>query len=107
MSERIRVQIISEANLIDALKASTTTQAEFTSHDLPDSDQNFGLVEAAAVIAVATSAAKLAEIIVRIYKEIKNDSIEVTIKTAKGALTVKGQQAKTVEALLHQFKEIS
>ena len=107
MSGPVRVQLISESTLIGALKDAKTPELDLTDHQLPDSDQNFGLVEAAAVIVIATSIAKLIHAVVKVYNEINDDNLEVTIKTVKGAITVKGKRARNVEDLIEQFQDVT
>ena len=107
MSRPVRVQIISESSFVDAIKGVNTPEIDVADHQLPDSDQNFGLVEAAAVIAIATSIAELIHVVVKVYNEINDDNLEVTIKTAKGAITVKGKRARNVEDLMEQFENVT
>ncbi|MGB3407047.1 MAG: hypothetical protein WBA67_06090 [Jannaschia sp.] len=107
MSDDIRVQIIADAALIAALKAAETTpDVELSDHALPESDQNFGLVEAAAVVAFATSVAKLAELLVKVYRDLNDDAIEVTVKTAQSTVTVKGAKARNVQQLIGELTDM-
>lgn len=103
-AQMIRAQVTSEAKLITELKTSADGM-EISDHALPESDQNFGLVEAAAVVALATSVAKLAEVLVKVYKDINDDNLEVTIKTAGKSLTVKGKTMRNVTALIDEFQQ--
>ena len=104
MSDKIRVQIISEPTMVHALKDNSSAKVSFTDHELPESDLNFGLAEVAALVALATSMAELAELLVKVYNDINNDEIEVTVKTVKGTITVKGKDAREVDAILRQLQ---
>lgn len=106
MTSQIRVQIISEATLAHALKENASSEVSFIDHDLVDNDLHFGLVEVAAIVALATSMAKLAEILVRIYKDLTDDDLEVVVKTANGEIIVKGKDFETVETLMKRLKEV-
>lgn len=105
MSSPVRLQIISESTFVDALKDAKTPELDLTDHQLPDSDQNFGLVETAAVIAIITSIAELAHLLVKTYNDINNDNLEVTIKTVKGAITVKGIKARNFEYWMKKLQD--
>lgn len=107
MSDKIRVQIISEPRMVHALKNNSSAQVRLSDHELPESDLNFGLAEVAALVALAASIAELAELLVKVYNEINNDEIEVTLKTAKGTMTVKSKDAREVDAVLRQFQHIT
>ena len=107
MSDPVRVQIISESTFVDTLKKANAPNLDLTDHQLPDSDQNFGFAEAAAVIALVTSITELIHVLVKVYKEINDDNLEVTIKTVDEVITVKGRQARNVDYLMKQFQNVT
>jgi len=100
-----RFQIITESRFIKELNdIAAQNHVRTEPHELPNTDQNFGLVEATAVIAFVYSVAELAELIVKVWKSTKS-STKVTIKTPKGEITVQGDSYKTTEQLVSEFKK--
>lgn len=107
MSASIRLQIISERNFIEELKQNKSSELIISDHQLPNSDQNFGLVETAAVIAIAKSLADLAHVLVKIYNEINNNNMEIKIKTATETINVTGIDARNFEFLMKKLSQKS
>lgn len=107
MTGQIRVQVISDAPLVQALKEKAIPEVSFTDHNLQDNDQHVGLVEVAAVVALATSIAKLAEILVKVYKELRSEDPEITLRSANGVVTIKGRDLEQIEVLMERLKQIS
>lgn len=106
MTDSIRVQVIAEKTFIAELKeAGKMDWEKVEDHTLPDTDQHFGIAEAAAIIVVVHSVAKLAETIVKVWKGTKIRSA-VTIKTPKGSITIESDDNKIVEDLIEELRPI-
>lgn len=100
-----RFQIITESSFVHALEAIAADDKIRTDpHELHDTDQNFGLAEATAVIAFVYSIAELADLIMKVWKATKR-STRVTIKTPKGEITVEGDSYGSTEELILQLKK--
>lgn len=100
----MRIELKSDTQTIAAIKSAAEAGAMATEdRDVAQDGQNFGLVEIAALIVVAKSAAELAKMLVEVWKTTKHD-VAVTIKTPKGEVTVKGASTKTVDEVLAELQ---
>ncbi len=100
----LRIQFVSDSESIDALSrvaaaGSVTTEP----HDIPVSDQRFGIAEAAAIIAIVHTSAQIAELLVKAYKALRGQR-KITVKTPKGSVTIEGDSSITIEAVLKQME---
>jgi hypothetical protein len=90
MAADLRIQIVSEPEVIETLsRAAAAANIATTLHENRTSDQRFGLVEAAAVIAIVKSVAEVAQLLAKTYKALKGRN-KITVKTPKGSVTIEG-----------------
>lgn len=100
----LRIQFVSEPEVIEALsRAAVAEEVAIHPHEIRSSDQRFGLVEAAAVIAIVKGAAEVAQLLAQTYKALKGHN-KVTVKTPKGSVTIEGDGATPFEQIRGQIE---
>lgn len=100
-----RIQFVSDSESIDALsQAAAAGSVPTEPHDIPVSDQRFGIAEAAAIIAIVHTSAQIAALLVKAYKALRGQR-KITVKTPKGSVTVEGDSSIRTEAILKQIED--
>lgn len=99
-----RIQLISDSESIDALSQAAAADSVVTEPlEIRGSDQPFGIIEAAAIIAIVHTSVQIAHLLVKTYKELRGQK-KITIKTPKGSLTIEGDSSTSFEAILKQIE---
>jgi hypothetical protein len=103
--QSMRIQIISDRESVESLSQVAAANSVMTEpSELTESDQRFGIAEAAAIIAIVYQAAQIAELLVKTYKALRGRKM-VTIKTPKGSVTLEVDSSATVEVILKKIQE--
>jgi hypothetical protein len=104
VSKILRIQLLSDREGIDALTQAAAADSVTTeTSEVQTSDQRFGVVELAAIIAIVHGTAQIAELLVKAFNSLKSDKT-ITVKTPKGSLTLEGGPSTSVEKLLEQIE---
>jgi hypothetical protein len=106
MDRTLRVQIVSEIDFINEFKESVRSSSiEIQPKEIDSIDQEFGLAEAAAIIAILYSAAQLAEKIVDVWTKTKRPA-KVTVTTPKGSVSIEADAGETIDSLVEKLKPV-
>ena len=100
-----RIQLISDRESINALSQAAAAGGVVTEpHEVPVSDQRFGIAEVAAIAAIIHASAQIAELLVKAYKE-QSGQHSITIKTPKGSVTIEGDSSTPVEVVRKMIED--
>jgi hypothetical protein len=101
----LRIQFVSDRESIDAISEAAAADSVVTEpHEIPVSDQRFGIAEVAAIIAIVHTSAKIAELLCKAYKALRGQK-KITVRTPKGSVTIEGDGSTPVELILKQIED--
>lgn len=104
-SSSVRIQLLSDIEGIDALSRTASTRSIATEPiSIPMSDQRFGIVEAAAIVAIVKGSAEVIELLANTYKKLEGRK-KITVKTPKGSVTIEGDDTILTGAIQKRLEE--
>lgn len=104
-SSNVRIQLLSDVGGIAALSRAAATRSIVTEPiSLSMSDQRFGIVEAAAIVAIVKGSAEVVELLANAYNKLQ-DRKKITIKTPKGSVTIEGDNSISPKAIQERIDD--
>jgi hypothetical protein len=104
-SSSVRIQLLSDAEGIDAISDAAAARSIATGPiPIPMSDQRFGIVEAAAIVAIVKGSVEVVELLVNAYKKLEGRK-KITIKTPKGSVTIEGDDSISTGTIQKRIEE--
>ncbi|GJH28954.1 hypothetical protein [Caballeronia novacaledonica] len=71
---------------------------------VPMSDQRFGIVELAAIVAIVKGTAEVGGMLTDAYKKLQGRR-KITVKTPKGSVTIDGDGSMSKDAILERIQQ--
>ncbi|TCW83919.1 hypothetical protein C5O80_12460 [Burkholderia sp. SRS-46] len=104
-SAGIRIQFLSDADSINALSRVAAMRSVATEPvTVPMSDQRFGIVEIAAIIAIVKESAEVVGLLADAYKKLQGCR-KITVKTPKGSVTIEGDGSLSTDAIQERVEQ--
>ncbi len=100
---KLRVQLIADGPTIASIM-TVAPEGSVAPHALSGTDQRLGMAEVAAVVAIVQGSLEIAKLIVEAFQHAERKT-SITVRTPKGAVTIKADAAVSVPHVLQALEE--